>query len=73
MRERNEKCASCSQYRIDEVDDGGLALCEIRAVAYRWNSRACVIYSRATDINRRAPIVKQLMESKQLQQEQENA
>lgn len=64
MRERTEKCASCSQYRIDDAArDGGLAMCDIREVPYRWDSRACVIYDRAGDINRRAPLVKQLMET----------
>lgn len=61
MRERHEKCASCAQFRIDEIADGR-AECAIRQENYAWNSRACVIYDRASDINRRAPIVKQLME-----------
>lgn len=62
MRERHEKCASCRQFRIDAVAPDGRALCEIRNEPYRFDSRACVIYDRASDINRRAPIVKQLME-----------
>lgn len=72
MREHNEKCASCSQYRIDDALRDGRALCTIRAEPYRWDSRACVIYNRAADINRRAPLVKQLMGTTQLQQEKEN-
>lgn len=62
MKDRHEKCASCRQFMIDAVAPNGRALCDIRNELYRFNSRACVIYDRASDINRRAPIVKQLME-----------
>lgn len=54
---RATKCASCREFPLDQ---SGQAQCSIFENQESWDNSACVLYTRANNINERRQIVTML-------------